>query len=390
MEDSAEAAAPPAEEAPPPAEEAAEEPPPRELLPHEVAQQKADAARATLNRNVAHRASLGMLGADIFNEQKTVDAELEAQNAKKPKKAKQAGGQTLRERLGRGAKYAYAVVFPYLHERAMARQPATGKTPLMMVMSALKMTKRDAARFLRLFEKIDSNHSGTIDIEEFFDYLRTDISGYTRKAFAMMEIKTEEMGQHGEIDAAKARALAKKERQKARRVKKRGGTYVKNIELHYAEFFVALFNFLTLTNERIVRFTFDLIDEDKSGYLSQGRGLRDGDGDVEFEEFYRVHCKLSSLMFPAFRLRRILRIKCMGNRFWRRCEKNREKIQKATGAAPASPRATRRAAARSPAVGKSPLEIYKDIIESNQNAAFELAEAERLAEEARHAHDAST
>jgi len=93
-------------------------------------------------------------------------------------------------------------------------------------------------------------------------------------------------------------------------------------------------------------------------------------------------------MFPAFRLRRILRIKCMGNRFWRRCEKNREKIQKATGAAPASPRDARRAAARSPAVGKSPLEIYKDIIESNQNAAFELAEAERLAEEARRAHDA--
>ena len=41
-----------------------------------------------------------------------------------------------------------------------------------------------------------------------------------------------------------------------------------------------------------------------------------------------------------------------------------------------------------PVLGKSPLEIYKDIIESNQNAAFELAEAERLAEEARHAHDA--
>merc|ERR1711965_817963 len=81
-----------------------------------------------------------------------------------------------------------------------------------------------------------------------------------------------------------------------------------------------------------------------------------GDGDVEYEEFYRVHCKLSSLMFPAFRLRRILRIKCMGNRFWRRCERNREKIQSATG--------------------KTPLEIYKDIVESKQNAAFELAEAE--------------
>ncbi|KAH8043200.1 calcium:sodium antiporter [Aureococcus anophagefferens] len=210
------------------------------LVRARVAQQKADAARATLNRNVAHRASLGMLGADIFNEQKTVDAELEAQNAKKPKKAKQAGGPTLRERLGRA---------PNTRLRHDGDQDR-GDGPA-------RRDRRGGARF------------------------------------------------------------AKKERQKARRVKKRGGTYVKNIELHYAEFFVALFNFLTLTNERIVRFTFDLIDEDKSGYL-QGRGLRDGDGDVEFEEFYRVHCKLSSLMFPAFRLRRILRIKCMGNRFWRR------------------------------------------------------------------------
>ena len=32
-----------------------------------------------------------------------------------------------------------------------------------------------------------------------------------------------------------------------------------------------------------------------------------GDGDVDFAEFNRCHCKLSSLMFPAFRLRRLLR-----------------------------------------------------------------------------------
>ena len=335
-----------------------------------------------------------MLGDDLFDQQKTIDMELHEERAivdkKKPEKK---AGPTLRERLQRGANYAFAVAMPYLHERSLARQPAGGKTPLMMVMSACKMTKRDASRFLRLFEKIDKDHSGTIDIEEFFGYLRLDISGYTRKAFAMMQIKTEQMGKDGKIDAAKARALQKAERRRKHRVKKRGGNYVAKIELHYAEFFVALFNFLTLNNERLVRFTFDLIDEDKSGYLSKAEVFEmvrlmassedevqakvqklmnvldaNGDGDVEYEEFYRVHCKLSSLMFPAFRLRRTLRLKCMGNRFWRRCEKNREKIQNATG--------------------KTPLEIYKDIVESKQNAAFELAEAERLAEEARHAHDA--
>ena len=38
-------------------------------------------------------------------------------------------------------------------------------------------------KFLKLFEKIDWDHSGTIDIEELFGYLKMDVAGYARKTF---------------------------------------------------------------------------------------------------------------------------------------------------------------------------------------------------------------
>jgi len=47
----------------------------------------------------------------------------------------------------------------------------------MLTMKAFEMTKRDSARFLKLFEKIDWDHGGTIDIEELFGYLKMDVAG---------------------------------------------------------------------------------------------------------------------------------------------------------------------------------------------------------------------
>ena len=48
----------------------------------------------------------------------------------------------------------------------LGKELVEGKTPLMRTMQAFEMTKRDSAKFLKLFEKIDWDHSGTIDIEE--------------------------------------------------------------------------------------------------------------------------------------------------------------------------------------------------------------------------------
>ena len=91
-----------------------------------------------------------------------------------------------------------------------------------------------------------------------------------------------------------------------------------------------------MNDEHLVRFTFDLIDEDRSGYLS--REVYDlillmskteaeaqlkcqkllnvidanRDGDVSYVEFARCHRRIPSLMQPAFIIRRSLRMKCMG------------------------------------------------------------------------------
>jgi len=182
---------------------------------------------------------------------------------------KQHGPKKRRRCCGGGCLKCVSYAFPWLHELLLHAEPASGKTPLMLTMAALRMTKRDAqpgraknhrasrfrrpeinavsaefrakivrspirgdgkkvglfvaterrsfffspdrawahfgprrrpadepprSRFLQLFERIDFDHSGTIDIEEFFGYVRMDVSGYSRKAFAMMEIKHEFMG----------------------------------------------------------------------------------------------------------------------------------------------------------------------------------------------------
>ena len=121
---------------------------------------------------------------------------------------------------------------------------------------------------------------------------------------------------------------------KAKRAKRGGKLESAQIELDYAPFFVGLFDFCTMNDENIVRFTFDLIDEDRSGYLSREEvydlillmsknegeakikcqkllSVIDGnkDGDVSYVEFARCHRRLPSLMQPAFILRRTLQMK---------------------------------------------------------------------------------
>ena len=45
------------------------------------------------------------------------------------------------------------------------------------------MTESEATRFLRLFEKIDTDHSGTIDLIEFFTYFKLEENKFIEKSF---------------------------------------------------------------------------------------------------------------------------------------------------------------------------------------------------------------
>jgi Ca2+-binding EF-hand superfamily protein len=82
-----------------------------------------------------------------------------------------------------------------------------------------------------------------------------------------------------------------------------------------------------------------LFDEDRSGYLDiqevtdlvkfvYGKPLddnvvkildtidEDGSGTITFHEFCKKNRSFPSLLFPAFHMQEVLRMKCMGAAFW--------------------------------------------------------------------------
>ena len=105
----------------------------------------------------------------------------------------------------------------------------TGRTPLLKTMRAMEVTEKEATKFYKLFEKIDNDHSGSIEIHEFFDYFKLEMTDFASRAFEVMD-----------FDQAKNSVGS----------------------LHYGEFFVSMWNFCTLSHETLVKFTFDLYDAD--------------------------------------------------------------------------------------------------------------------------------
>jgi hypothetical protein len=104
---------------------------------------------------------------------------------------------------------------------------------------------------------------------------------------------------------------------------------------------VCLWNYLSLDIRALMRFCFDLFDQDLSGYLDIAEmhellaevygdsfetnerisTLMDeldsnGDGRLSFEEFREINQRYPSMLFPAFRIQQLLRDKVMGMPFW--------------------------------------------------------------------------
>jgi hypothetical protein len=64
-----------------------------------------------------------------------------------------------------------------------------GKTPLLKIMSRLQVTEREATQFFKLFEKIDGDHSGTIEIDEFFTFFKLPPTQFAKRAFSVMDFE---------------------------------------------------------------------------------------------------------------------------------------------------------------------------------------------------------
>ena len=202
-----------------------------------------------------------------------------------------------------------------------------GKTPLLKMMRFVGINEQQAARFMGLFEKVDKDHSGKIDVEEFFGYFKMPVTDFARASFKVMDF---EKSESGEGDG----------------------------ELSYAEFFASLYNYASLTDTSLLKFTFDVIDADGSGEVSKselfdmvrmmymdksGKEVQrtvsqlmnvldaDHDGDITFAEFQRAHRKVGTLIYPAFQMQRQLRSRCLTLKFWKAAEKRRNKIEVAGG-----------------------------------------------------------
>merc|ERR1712086_833193 len=96
--------------------------------------------------------------------------------------------------------------------------------------SVRPVTVEDAARLHAKFCEIDTDGSGIVELDEFFEYLSEEKTLFATQLFMMID----ENGS-GEID--------------------------------FNEFLVGLWNICTFEDDCLVRFAFDLIDKDRSGLV---------------------------------------------------------------------------------------------------------------------------
>ena len=92
-----------------------------------------------------------------------------------------------------------------------------------------------------------------------------DLTDYGRRAFAVLKLdgpKADELDVSPEaLKAAKGKKAKIKDDDEENNVK--------DTALHYAEFFAALYNYCTMQPDTLVKFTFEVIDEDGSGEISR-------------------------------------------------------------------------------------------------------------------------
>ncbi|ETI48353.1 hypothetical protein F442_07617 [Phytophthora nicotianae P10297] len=111
--------------------------------------------------------------------------------------------------------------------------------------------------------------------------------------------------------------------------------------LDFSEYVEALGKFCLLNKEDMLKFCFNVFDDDKNGTI-EGQELTNlleilhedeqtsnmkhalktfdfnGDGKIDFGEFKQLHSQFPSLLYPAFRIQQNMKIFTLGEKWWER------------------------------------------------------------------------
>jgi len=187
------------------------------------------------------------------------------------------------------------------------------------VCKKLNLTVHDAMNLYEKFKEIDDDMSGVVDLDEFFEYLCEEKTPFAEQLFTLIDENAS-----GELD--------------------------------FNEFLVGLWNICTFEKDSLLRFAFDLVDKDGSGYIDMDemegmiKGVhgskydkklflhtkkvlkefdKNGDNEFSFDEFKGCEKKLPLLFMPAFSLINKMKEEFYGNDFWKSASKARNRDKKA-------------------------------------------------------------
>ena len=204
-------------------------------------------------------------------------------------------------------------------------RPATADDEVLQRACAnVHYTVNDLAALRKLFAKHDADKSGSLDIDEFYALFRSKKSPFGDQLFRLVDLDGD-----GEF-------------------------------LSFSEFVSVVSTYCLFGPEEILRFAFNVVDEDKSGFVSMAEmdnlaawlhkdgpanlntamkkiqeKYDQGDGNISFESFRQINREFPFLFHPAFALQDSMMQCVLGQRWWDR--KRRELGMIKDGAASEKP-----------------------------------------------------
>ncbi|CAM9331266.1 unnamed protein product [Chrysoparadoxa australica] len=185
-----------------------------------------------------------------------------------------------------------------------------GNPPLRQFMKQKNYSEPDAARLLSAFCKIDSGGRGYIDLYDLFNHCDVEFSEYNKRVFRCMAFKSDPTQR------------------------------IRDDQMRFDEFLVSTYNYLTMSHDTLVRLAFDANAEGKQ-YMTNEDLLRfsrlmfsnadraketavnlvnalnpSGSRQISFEAFLSREKRLSSMLYPAFTLQKVLRKGICKAWFW--------------------------------------------------------------------------